>query len=410
MTLKFDPASGLSAPDSPEIRRSVAADWTEAFAEEGQPALDSDSSTPAGQLIDAEVAEIEAKNADTLFLANQFNPKVAEGRWQDALGHIYFLTRKKNEPTVVVCRLSGLPGTVIPYGALARSDDGHMLVCNKAVSIGADGTAETTFRTAESGPIEIPAGSVNSIVTTIPGWDGLANPDAGVTGRDLETRSDFEARRYASVAANSHGSVGALYGSLHNLSGYNGVLDVQVLENVGPFPVVKYGVTVPGHGVTVCIFGGDDEEIAEIIYRKKDAGCDTGGNTDIVYTAADYSGAVYRYKILRPETVNFWVKVRLGSASSATPAVVQAIREAVYSDFLGENEHTGQSRLGLAQSVYASRFYHAVTALDMVKDLREVSIALSENPAAGDYVDFLDIRGDQEPVMTQDNIFVTGGE
>ncbi len=408
MALIFDPSTGLKAPDTSEIRQSVVADWSAAFTEEGQPLLDTDPTSPAGQLIDAQTAEIEAKNADTLFLANQFNPKVAEGRWQDALGFIYFLTRKKNEPTVVVCQLTGLNGTVIPYGALVRNDDGHTLMCNKAVTI-VDGTAETTFRSSVTGPIPIPAGSVNTIVTTTPGWDSIANQEAGVTGRDLETRSDYEARRYASVAANAHGSVASIYGSLHNLSGYNGVLDVQVLENVGPLPVIKYGVEVPGHGLTVCIFGGTDEEIARIIYEKKDAGCDTGGNTDITHQAADHSGAIYHYKIMRPETINFWVKIRLASAASATPAVVEAIKEAVYRDFLGENSHTGQPRLGLAQSVFASRFYHAVTALDMVRDLLEVTVALSDAPEDVDYVDHLDIRGDQEPVMTKDNITVIGG-
>ena len=407
--LIFDPQTGLTAPDTDQIRQEVVQDWTEAFFQEDLPALNTEPSSPAGQLIDAEVAEIEAKNADTLYLVNQFNPKVAEGRFQDALGQIYFLTRKKDEPTVVVCQVTGLNGTVIPYGALVRNGDGYILMCNRSITIGQEGRTETTFRVSETGPISIPAGSVNTIVTTTPGWDTVANQEAGVTGRNLETRADFEARRYASVAANSHGSVGALYGSLHNISGYNGVLDVQVLENVGPFPVIKYGVEVPGHGVTICIFGGSDEEIAQIIYEKKDAGCDTGGNTDITYTAADYHGAVYNYKILRPETINFWIKVRLGAAESVTPAVIAAIKKAVYADFLGENEHTQAPRLGLAQSVYASRFYHAITAIPEVKNLLEVTIALADAPEDSDYTDFIEIRGDQEPVMTEDNVIVIGG-
>ena len=188
------------------------------------------------------------------------------------------------------------------------------------------------------------------------------------------------------------------------------MLDVQVLENVGPDPVLKYGVEVPGHGVTICIFGGSDDEIAKIIYEKKDAGCDTGGNTEIVYVNADYHNAIYRYKILRPEPVNFWVKIRLGSSESLNPAAMLAIKEAVYDDFLGENEHTRQPRLGLAQTVYASRFYHPVNALDIVRDLAGVSIALTdETPNDADYVEVIDIRGDQEPVMTIDNIIIVGG-
>jgi hypothetical protein len=245
---------------------------------------------------------------------------------------------------------------------------------------------------------------VNSIVTTVPGWDSIDNQEAGVRGRHLETRSDFEDRRYASVAVNAHGAAAALYGALHNIGGEGGVLDVKVLENNGPDPVEQYGVTVPGHGVTICIFGGEEEDIARAIYEKKDGGCDTGGNAIVTHIAQDYGGAVYAYKILRPDTVNFWVRVTLGPGSPLTPALAAAIKEAVYRDFLGENSHTRQPRLSLASTVYASRFAHAVTALEQVRNLLSVDIALGDNPQADDYSPMVNIRGDQEPVMTLENI------
>lgn len=405
--LVFNPETGLDAPDTEEIRAAVEQDWISSFREDGKPELDVDSTTPAGQLIDAETAEIEAKNADTLFLANQFNPRVAEGRWQDALGFIYFINRKIAEPTIVTCQVTGLNGTVVPYGAIVRNDDGIQLICNSSVTIGVSGAAETTFRTAETGPIDIPANSVNTIITTIPGWDSITNNAAGSVGRNVESRGDFENRRYKSVAKNSHGSVSAIYGALNDLSGTEGVLDVQVLENIGPNQIVKYGVTIPGHGITVCIYGGADEDIARVIYEKKDAGCDTGGNTEIVYTAADYSNAVYRYLILRPDTVNFWVKVRLGAGETVTQQIQYAVRLAVYQEFLGENDHTQDPRVGLAQEIYASRFVHAVTAVPGVVSLINIQVALQdEQPTDDKYVDRLTINGDQEPVISLDQIII----
>lgn len=402
--LTFDPQTGLEAPQTEEIRIEVAGDWQTAFADPDKPSLNTEPSTPAGQLVDAEVAEIEAKNGDMLFLVGQFNPRTSEGRWQDALGAIYFLDRHVSEPTIVTCQLTGLRGTVIPYGAQVRTDDNYILICNSPMSIGDNGTAQTTFRTAERGAIPVPAGSVNQIVTTIPGWDTVSNIAAGATGRDVETRAEFESRRYQSVAKNAHGSVSAIYGTLADL---DGVLDVQVLENIGPNPIIKYGVTVPGHGITICIYGGDDEEIARVIYQKKDAGCDTGGNTTIIYTAADYHNAVYEYLILRPVTRNFWVKVTLGSGNHVTPAVEEAIKQAVYTDFLGSNQHTQEPRVGLAQTVYASRFYHPITALsDTVRNLLDVQIALADNPTDADYVDVIEINGNIEPVMVQGNVII----
>ncbi len=409
--LIFNPDTGLFSPDTSAIREGVAEDWRRAFFDPDLPALDTEPSTPAGQLIDAEVAEIEAKNAEMLFLAGQFTPKTASGRWQDALGYIYFLDRKQEEPTVVTCRLSGLNGTVIPYGALVRSLNGHTLICNRSVAIGAapypPGTAETTFRVSENGPIEIPAHSVTAIISVVPGWDGVDNEAAGAVGRHLETRSEFEARRAASVAANAHGSTGALFGAIANLPG---VLDVQVLENIGPNPVVKYGVTVPGHGITVCVYGGEDADIARAIYNKKDNGCDTGGNTTIVHTAADYANAVYTYRILRPKTTNFWIKVALGAGSAPTAAQIAALKEALYQDFHGLNQTSGNARIGLASTVYASRFFRAALAVEGVHNIQSIEIALRQDaPAPEAYADVITVNGDREPVTALGNIQIAQG-
>lgn len=403
--LRFDPETGLYADPTDAVRQDVRAAWKAAFAGEGLPPLDTDPATPAGQLIDGEVAEIAAKNAQILFLANMFNPGVAEGRWQDALGHIYFLTRKQDEPTVVTCTVTGLQGTTVPYGALVKSLEGHTFICNRSVTIGPEKRAETTFRCAVTGPVEISPHSVTAIVTTVAGWDTVDNESAGAVGRNLETRAEFEARRAASVAANAHGSTGALYGAIANLSG---VLDVAVLENIGPAPVVKYGVTVPGHGVTVCVYGGEDEAIAEAIYRKKDNGADTGGNILVAYRNADYHNAVYEYKILRPEPANFWVRVVLGGSDPVDPSLAETIRQAVYRDFNGLNAVSGNTRVSLASKVYASRFYQAVMGVEDVKSLYKVEIALGGNTAPGEngYTDVLSIRGDQEPVTATDNIAV----
>ena len=397
--LIFNPATGLAAPDTAQIRQDVAQDWVNAFAKEDLPPLNTEPSSPAGQLVDAEVAEIEAKNTAILFLANQFNPKIAEGRWQDALGYIYFITRKLAEPSVVTCQLTGLNGTVIPYGSLVGSSDGYTLICNRSATIGPDGTAETTFRCSEWGPIDFAPHSVNSIVTVIPGWDTVDNEAAGALGRGLETRAEFEARRYASVAMNSHGSTGALYGAIANIEG---VLDCQVLENIGPNPVIKYGVTVPGHGVTICIYGGEDGDIAEAIYRKKDNGCDTGGNTDIVYTAPDYHNAIYEFKILRPETVNFWIQVTLGAQKDITQGTVDALKKALYDDFYGQG---GNPRVGLAQTVYASRFVCPAISVPGVKNIQNIGIALT-NGTSPQHAEVVTINGDQEPVLSLANISV----
>lgn len=400
--LQFNPATGLMAPQTAQVRHKIAEDWIQAFQSEDKPPLNVEDTSPAGQLIDAQTAEVEAKNAQLLYLSSMFNPKVADGRWQDALGHIYFQTRKIDEPTIVTCQLTGRYGTVVPYGALVLSEEGYTLICNKAVAIDENSRAETTFRCSVTGPIAIAPHSVRTIVTTIAGWDTVDNMAAGATGRDMETRAEFEARRAKSVAKNSHGSAIAVYGEVANI---DGVIDCQVLENIGPFPVVKYGVEVPGHGIVVCVYGGDEQDIARAIYLKKGGGCDTGGNTRIRYTAIDYHNAEYDYWILRPQTENFYTRITLGNKANITTAMLDAVKAAVHDDFLGASIVSGNPRVGLAQKVYASRFYTSVMAVDGINSLRNIEVAIGGDDAeTAVYTDLLTIRGDQEPVMVPENI------
>lgn len=408
MPLIYDPITGFRVPDTSDLRAEVVADYVTAFAQPDKPPLNTDPSSPGGQLVDLTTAQIENDvNAPLLFLLNQFNPRTAEGRFQAALGAIYFIEPKTSEPTVVTCQVTGLNGTVIPQSSLVDNTDGYRLRSTTAVTIGESGTATVIFETIERSAIPIPANSVTRIITVTPGWSTVNNEAAGATGRDIESRAEFENRRRASVAANAHGTVSAIYGTLANL---NGVIDVQVLENIGPNPIVKYGVTVPAHGINVCIYGGDDQDIARVIYEKKDAGCDTGGNTQIIYADPDYYNANYIWYITRPTTVNFWVRVTLSATEANNSGLVDNIKAAVYTDFLGQNEHTRETRVGLAQTVYVSRFYHAITAVDGVSNLISVEIALQNNQPSTDmeWSNVLVINGDIEPVMTTDNIIIVG--
>lgn len=398
--LSFNPVTGLYAPDTSDIREAVVKDWTQAFADPDQPTLDTEPTAPAGQLIDSETAIIEDKNAQVLYLSNMFNPKVSDGRWQDALGYIYFLERQIETPSVVTCQLTGLAGTVVPVGALAQTSDGLTLSSDASVTIGSNGAATVTFSNQETGPVAIAAHSVASIVTVIPGWDTIDNEAAGVPGRLRESRSEFEQRRYASVAANAHGTVAAMYGTIGNIFG---VVDLVILENITNSPVDEWGVTVPAHGVFISVYGGDDTAIAEAIYRKKDAGCDTGGNTPVTYTDTEvqnYRGGVtYTYNIERPDPLPFAVQVTIRKTSTTPANIVDSVKSVVLADFNGE---AGKDRVRMAAICYASRFYCPIISAG-VQDIISVKITA---PTGGAWADAVTVNADRIPVLANDDITV----
>lgn len=395
--ISFDTNNGMSAQDTATIRQAIVDDWTAVFDDE-KATLNTGSESPAGQIIDSLAVLVTAKDSELLELANNFNPKVASGIFQDALGSIYFLKRKTAQPTVVTCQLTGLYGTVIPAGSIIQNDDGIKLESVGVVSIGIDGTAEVEFQTQETGPIAIGAGSCNKIVTVIPGWDTVANAIAGVLGQNVESQYAFEKRRALSVANNAHGSRLALESSLAAL---DGVLDCLVLENKSDSTVTKQGVSLISHSVGICIYGGTDEEIAKTIYNKIDAGCGTNGSTTVSYTSED--GAINSYQIIRPTPTNVYIAVTINETTSTPQDIETLIKDTVYNDFYGNDTNSGNLRRGCGDTIYASSFSVALIKTAGVTDLETIYIGLTSSPASNS----ITLDADEEPVLDKANITVT---
>lgn len=395
MAVTFDPATGLTVDSAADVLAQIEADWQNAFSGGGLPPLDVDPATPAGQLIATQAALVQAKDSEILFLAQQFNPETAEGRWQDALGKIYFLSRKTAESTVVTCACGGLYNTNIPAGSIVQSTDGYQLASIDDATIPASGTVNVEFAVTETGPVEIPAGSVTKIITVIPGWDTVTNAAAGVLGRDEETRTEFETRRYNSVAANAQGSVLAIQGAIAQV---DGVLDCVVMENATNAQITVHGVNIDPHSICASVYGGDGTDIAEAIYRRKDAGCGTTGDTVVSYVDADYNNAVYTYNILRPTPTAVKITVTIKQTDATPASIAEDIKTALVADFYGQGNN---ARVSTAATLYASRFYPVVIAAG-VSDFVSLEIALG----SGSLASYIDIDADQEPTLSEDDITV----
>lgn len=396
MAITINPETGITVEDTAEIRQAIVDDWNAVFSDE-EATLNTESESPAGQIIDSMAVLVTAKDSELLNLFNQFDPRVADGIFQDALGSIYFLTRKTAEPTVVTCQLTGLQGTVVPAGSMIQNDDGYKLVSVGAVTINENSTAEVEFRTVETGPIAIGAGTCNKIITVIAGWDTVANAAAGALGQDLETRQAFEKRRALSVAYNSHGSRLALQSAL---SAVSGVLDCLVLENKTNSTVTQNGVSIAAHSVAICVYGGADADIAECIYNKLDAGCGTTGETQVDYTSSD--NVKNTFNIIRPTATNLYIEVTLNKTPSTQSTVIEDVQNAIYNDFYGNDPNSRNTRRRCGSVIYASSFAIAVVKTANVSDLVSLYIGRSA-PVGGNSVT---MDADEEPVIELNNIIV----
>lgn len=389
----FDPERGLQVPETDKILAFVQEEFKKVFGND----INLDPSSPQGQLITSFAAMIVTKNTELLKLANQFNPLTAQGAFQDALGKIYFLDRKVAQPTIVLCECKGLIGTVIPANAIVESADGVRFYSSGERVIDETQNILVEFICERSGEIQVSPHSVNRIITVVPGWDTVDNPNAGVTGRLQETQGEFERRRYASVAKNSHGTVAAIYGSLADI---DGVIDLVVLENRTNEPVTLAGVTIDGHSVYISIFGGKDEDIARVIYHKIDCGCGTTGNVNVTHIAKDFGNAVYVYQINRPAELPVYINVKIKKTKSTPATVADDIKKAVLANFSGTDSPSGV-RVKMGETLYASRFYCAILG-EGVQELLEIGVSLDSDVFSSSVF----IPADKFPTLSAGNINV----
>ena len=391
--------TGITAEETSVIRANIAQEWKNAFADPTLPELDTNAETPAGQLIDGETALASEKDNELIFLSNQFNPKNAVGAWQDALGAIYFISRKIALPTYVTCQAEGAYGTVIPYGAIVQDTNGYTFMNTAPATINASGQATLIVRCTEMGAVEVTSGSVNKIVTTVPGWDRVTNAAAGVTGREVESQAAFESRRVQSVAKNAHGSVASVFGAIADI---NDVTALLILENTTNVDKTEKGVTIAGHSVYISVYGGADNEIAKAIYNKIDAGCGTNGNTMVSYNPvsddATQPDMLYSYYIERPTAVSTGIVVTV--ADEQTTTLTNAIKEAVVNNF---NGNSGYRRVKMGDTLYASRFYADVIKAGVTK-LETIQI---KYPLSATAADSVNVDADEIPTISVDNVTVT---
>ncbi|MBX9596549.1 MAG: baseplate J/gp47 family protein, partial [Roseomonas sp.] len=350
----FD-AAGLVVPLESAILAGVQADMDAAFGGGLNPALE----TPQGQLASSITAIVGDKNDQLLYLSNMIDPAYAEGRWQDAIAAIYFIERDPAEPTAVPGLCLGLTGTVIPVGATAQATDGNLYIATEAGTIPAGGSITLQFQCLVNGPIACPAGSLNRIYQTIPGWDSITNPEDGVLGNNVEGRAAFEARRAASVAVNAQGSLQAVRGAVLSVPN---VLDAYVDQNTTSAPVVRGGVTLAPHSIYVAAVGGAAQAIGEAIWAKVSPGCDFNGDTTVTVTDDTYSPPqpTYEVKFQIPAAVPALFLVRIANSATVPSDAVSQIQTAIVSAFNGGDDGP-RERIG--GTVYASRYYGPVAAL-----------------------------------------------
>jgi len=389
---------GVVSPDAVTIRAGVLADENQAFGGE----LDIVTpSTPQAYLADNLTSNILDANAEVAYTLAMMDPATSEGRWQDAIGRIYFLSRNGATASVVAALVTGQPGVTLPAGALAEDDAGNLWQSSGVSAFGPGGAATVQFSCQLLGPVELGIGELTKIAQTSPGWDAITNLAPATVGSATETRTSFEIRRQESAAKNGRGTPPAIRSAVWEV---DGVLDVFAYDNFTN-ATINYGSTnypIVAHSIYVGVVGGNDQDIANAIWTKKDAGCDMNGNTTVVVQDTEgyeYPYPQYNIKFNRPTPLPIKFSVQLANNVALPSNIVDLTKAAIIATFTGAN---GAQRARMGGLIFASNFYAAVAALGAFVSIIQIKIG-----TVSATLDQVAVGIDQTPTIDPDDIVVT---
>lgn len=189
------------------------------------------------------------------------------------------------------------------------------------------------FIAMEEGRKVLPAGALTEIITPRSGWDAISNLNDGVIGRERESDAELRLRFEQSRQVTGSATLKAIRARL--IQEVNGVSEVHIFENRTNC-VSEDGI--PPHGFEALVVGGDNQSVAEALWKYKPAGIETFGSNSMM--VKDENGDGQQIRFSRPNQQYAWIKINitgLYDEETLPQDVIKNIRKAVlsYGETLG---------------------------------------------------------------------------
>ena len=241
-------------------------------------------------------------------VANQINIDYATGQFLDAIGAFYGVSRRGATRTRVFATITGVSGTIIQAGSLAKTTVGDLFYLENTTTIPVGGTTTAYFLSQETGAIPCATGTLTTIVSQTVGWETVSNPTAAEIGYDMESDSAYKKRIKAARYTGT-----ALTDSIKSkLQLIDGVKSSFAIDNGKSSSIVYDGITIDPHSLLVIVDGGTNEDIAKALFNSISGGCGytaiTGQSVTVQITDGAY-GIVYDITFNRPDVLDIDVVI-----------------------------------------------------------------------------------------------------
>lgn len=279
-------------PDGLEVKTSaeLVEELTTAYQTIYGPDINLEQNSPDGQMMMIFIQAVLDLEDLLVQVYNQFDPDNAVGAVLDQRVAINGIQRQAGTYTTTnitivtsqALTLTGLDDDPdAPYTVADNAGNQWQLMETEIVP-SAD-TVVALFRSAVPGEVLTVPNTITVPVTVVLGVTSVNNPTSYATlGINEETDAELKIRRQRSVSLSSQGYLAGLLAALENIPG---VSSAYVFENTSD---TTDGDGIPPHSIWVIVAGSaTSEEIAEVIYQKRNAGCGMKGSTTYTITQVD---------------------------------------------------------------------------------------------------------------------------
>lgn len=314
-------ANGLTIKSYTEIRDELEQAFKNIYGND----IILDQNSPDGQLINIFTQASTDYRELIKRVYNSFDPDSAIGIVLDNRCAINNITRKAGTYTIVpidvtVNKTVTLKGLDADYnnpqgsGFTVQDNVGNQYILIDSITI-PSGTHTLNFRAQKMGGITSVSGSINTMTTVVLGVTSVINNSAPIeVGEEEESDAELRLRRQRSVAINARSTVESLQS---NLLALDGVTNVAVHEN----DTNNWVKTIPPHSIWVIVQGGSEEDIARVLYERKDAGCGMKG--DISYQVNNDFIAYFD----RPNVIDLYIKFNIKKDNPSIAIDEESIKE-----------------------------------------------------------------------------------
>ena len=311
--------NGLALSDTSSILEQVQNVFTSAF-----PNLNTDPSTPQGQIITAITELFTKAQADIIEFANIIT-NGGTGVWLDAYCKTYYgITRKQASNGSVTALISGTNGTIIPAGFTAKSGDYEFITKSEYI-IESNGSCYAELFARDYGDFSIPAGTLTTITTPVAGVERIINPYESTSGTNTETDNELRLRALNSLTYRATSIFDGLLAQIEQLAG---VQKVAGYENNTKNSIEYKGIILEPNSIAIVVKGGDLKQIGKIILENKTVGAYVQGDIEIsVYE--EISKQTYIMRMYRPTPKSLKAELKVVTNNLTTQDYTEQLKNQI---------------------------------------------------------------------------------